>query len=346
MSTVLGIETSCDETGVAVVADGRHILANEVASQVDMHAVFGGVVPEIASRQHTKCISRLVEKALADAGNLHPGPAGQVIDAVAATCGPGLMGSLLVGVNFAKALAYAWGVPYVPVHHLEGHLFSAFLTDTPPEFPFLALIVSGGHTCLVQCEAPHQYTMLGTTRDDAVGESFDKVARLLDLPYPGGPAIEEAGAPGDPEAYAFPRCMATSDDLDFSYSGLKTAVLYELRKNGGCVADIAASFQAAAIDILVTKTAKAVALTHAKRVVLAGGVAANSLLRQRLCAELGVPVHMPPVALCVDNGAMIAAAGHSRLRHGFVGDLQSTADPSLPLADTAQAATTPRRRLP
>lgn len=324
MTRVLGIETSCDETGVAVVEDGRRIAAAALASQVDLHAAFGGVVPELASRQHTRCISQLVAQALAAVDGK--------VDAVAATCGPGLMGSLLVGLSFAKALAYAWRVPFIPVHHIEGHIFSVFLTDAPPEFPFLALVVSGGHTCLIACDAPHRYRMLGTTRDDAVGECFDKVARLLGLSYPGGPAIEKAGADGDPEAVAFPRAMAQADSLDFSYSGLKTAVLYHLRENGGDVADVAASFQAAAIDALIIKTKLAVEQTRVKRLVLAGGVAANRLLRQRLRDEFDVPVAMPPISLCVDNGAMIAAAAHSRLEHGFVGNLRSTPDPNLRLA--------------
>ncbi len=324
MTRILGIETSCDETGVAVLANGRTILANEVASQVDVHAAFGGVVPEIASRRHTECISQLTELALREAG-------GAPVDAVAATAGPGLMGSLLVGVNFAKALAYGWGVPYVPVHHLEGHIFSVFLAEEPPDFPFLALIVSGGHTCLIWCPAPHRYEWLGTTRDDAVGECFDKVARLLDLPYPGGPSIQKAAEAGDPAHIAFPRSMVHDGTLDFSYSGLKTAVLYQLQEGADDRADIAASFQAAAVDILVEKTKAAVKRMDAPCVVVAGGVAANRLLRERLQEALPVPVALPPFALCLDNGAMIAAAGASRLAHGHVGAMTDTANSSLPL---------------
>lgn len=324
---ILGIETSCDETGVAVVEDGRRILSSEVASQVPIHAAFGGVVPEIASRQHIKCISQLTHKALGDAG-VEPAR----INAVAATIGPGLMGSLLVGVNFAKALAYAWKKSFVPVHHLEGHIFSPFLTDDPPQFPFLALVVSGGHTSLIDCPRPHEYHIIGATRDDAVGESFDKVARLLDLSYPGGPSIQKAAEQGNPEAIRFPRAMTTGAGLDFSYSGLKTAVLYELRKTTAPTKDVAASFQEAAVDVLVTKTRLALEQTGAARLVLAGGVAANRLLRDRLNAELHVPVHMPPMSLCVDNGAMIAAAGHSRFVHNLLGDLRATPNPNLPLA--------------
>jgi N6-L-threonylcarbamoyladenine synthase len=314
MSRVLGIETSCDETGIAIVQDGREILANEVASQVAIHAPFGGVVPEIASRHHIECISQLTQRALDTAGGR--------IDAVAVTQGPGLSGSLMVGLNFGKALAYAWGVPLVPVHHIEGHIFSAFLGPDPPEFPFLALIVSGGHTCLIQCEAPHQYDIIGSTRDDAVGECFDKVARLLNLPYPGGPSIQRAAESGDPLAIDFPRGMAKGDSLEFSYSGLKTAVLYALRKESLPVADVAASFQHAAVDTLIIKTKLAVDQTGATRLVLAGGVAANRLLRARLERDLDIPVSMPPFELCLDNGAMIAAAGASRLAHGMTADLR------------------------
>lgn len=324
MIRVLGIETSCDETGIAIVEDGVRVAANEVASQVAVHAKYGGVVPEIASRQHTKCISQLMAHAL----EVAPGP----LDAIAVTYAPGLMGSLLVGVNFAKALSYAWKLPLVPVHHLEGHIFSAFLSDEPPVFPFLALIVSGGHTCLVWCARPHHYELLGSTRDDAVGESFDKVARLLNLPYPGGPSIQRAAEGGNPHAVAFPRGLGKADSLEFSYSGLKTSVLYQLKKDEGySVADLAASFQYAAIDLLLIKTRLAIQKTGAQRLVLAGGVAANRLLRDRLKAEAGVPVHMPSIALCMDNGAMIAAAGASRFRHGLVGDSSLTPQPSLPL---------------
>jgi N6-L-threonylcarbamoyladenine synthase len=278
----------------------------------------------VASRQHIRCISQLTGQVFSQS----PAP----VHAVAATNGPGLMGSLLVGVNFAKALAYAWRVPYVPVHHIEGHIFSAFLGAGPPEYPFLALVVSGGHTCLIACGAPHVYYLLGTTRDDAVGECFDKVARLLDLPYPGGPSIEKAAVGGNPDAIAFPRALAKTDSLDFSYSGLKTAVLYELRKGAGLVSDVAASFQSAAVDILVIKTRLAIKKTGASRLVLAGGVAANRLLRDRLNAEAGVAVIMPPIPLCLDNGAMIAAAAASRLEHGLVGDLRGSACANLPLA--------------
>lgn len=329
MARILGIETSCDETGVAVVDDGRRILANEVASQIKVHAQYGGVVPEIASRQHTTCISQLTRAAL-EAADGH-------VDAVAATRGPGLMGSLLVGLNFGKALAYAWQVPFIPVHHIEGHLFSPFLTDDPPSFPFLALIVSGGHTQLTWCPEPHRYEMLGATRDDAVGECFDKVARLLGLPYPGGPSVQKAAETGDPHAVDLPRGLRGNDSLEFSYSGLKTAVLYAVRERPEAAedpaarADLAASFQWAAVDALLEKTKLAVERTRADRLVVAGGVAANALLRQRLTSELGIPVHMPPLRLCLDNGAMIAAAADSLLRHGRASGLDVTAVPGLAL---------------
>ena len=324
MSVILGIETSCDETGVAVIRDGRIVLANEVASQIDVHKEFGGVVPEIASRQHTKIISQLVEKALRDCS--------AEIDAIAATRGPGLMGSLLVGLCFGKALAYAWAKPFIGVHHIEGHIYSSMFCERAPDFPFLALVVSGGHTQLVQCPAPHRYEIIGTTRDDAVGESFDKVARLLGLPYPGGPSIQKAAEGGDPGAYRFPRAMLDTERLEFSYSGLKTAVLYALREEKAPnIANLAASFQAAAVDVLLIKTKQAIQMLGAERVVLAGGVAANRLLRQRLTAELGIDVFLPPFAYCVDNGAMIAAAADSRFRHGLLDPLSATPDPSLTL---------------
>lgn len=326
MSVVLGIETSCDETGVAIVRDGHTILANELASQISEHAVFGGVVPEIASRAHTEVIYALCERALDSAHGVH-------IDAVAATAGPGLMGSLFVGVSFAKALAMAKNLPFVPVHHLEGHILSPFLSGTRAEFPFLALIVSGGHTSLIDCQGLGDYRVLGSTRDDAVGESFDKVARLLGLGYPGGPAIERAASGGNPRAFDFPRALPQPGSFEFSYSGLKTAVLYALQRTPDArVADVAASFQAAAVDALIGKTLAALTYTGARRLVVAGGVAANRLLRERLSASVPVPVLIPPIALCTDNAAMIACAGWYRFHAGHWGDLTATPEPSLSLS--------------
>jgi N6-L-threonylcarbamoyladenine synthase len=325
MSRILGIETSCDETGLAIVVDGRTVIANEVASQIDVHKVFGGVVPEIASRQHTKIINQLLDQVLEQAG--------PDLDGIAVTAGPGLMGALLVGMCFGKSLAYAWDKPLIPVHHIEGHIFSAFLGETAPEFPFLALIVSGGHTQIIECREPHRYAILGTTRDDAVGECFDKVARLLKLPYPGGPSIQKAAVGGNPGALQLPRPMCDSDDLAFSYSGLKTAVLYALQKQEIPVADAAASFQHAAIDILMIKTRQALRQTGYTRLVVAGGVAANQLLRDRVTTELDAQVFIPPFKYCVDNGAMIAAAGDSLLKHGRTGTLRVTPSPSLSLSN-------------
>lgn len=334
MSVILAIESSCDETGVAVVRDGREVLCNALATQIDLHKAFGGVVPELASRQHTRVITQLVEQAVQEAGLNVPGrpPAGDLkLDAIAATNGPGLMGALLVGSCFARSLALAWQLPFIPVQHIEGHLFSAFLGDPPPEFPFLALVVSGGHTQLINCRAAHDYEILATTRDDAVGESFDKVARLLNLPYPGGPSIQRAAEGGNPNAYDLPRSMRGKDTMAFSYSGLKTAVLYTLQAGDANTADLAASFQEAAIDILVIKTRQVLKQTGLNRLVLAGGVAANRLLRERLSELPGISVHMPPFAYCMDNAAMIASAADSLLAHGRTSGLDTVPDPSLPL---------------
>ncbi|MFM1919339.1 MAG: hypothetical protein RLZZ303_973 [Candidatus Hydrogenedentota bacterium] len=334
MSLILAIESSCDETAVAVVRDGVEVLSNTVATQIDLHKAFGGVVPELASRQHTRVISQLVDQAVDEAGLSVPRrerPGGLKLDAIAATNGPGLMGALLVGSCFARALAFSWRLPYVPVQHIEGHLFSAFLGEKKPEFPFLALVVSGGHTQLIECRAAHDYTILGTTRDDAVGESFDKVARLLGLPYPGGPSIQRAAEGGNPKAVDLPRALRSKDTLEFSYSGLKTAVLYALQDGGASTADVAASFQEAAIDTLVIKTRQALEQTGLTRLVLAGGVAANRLLRDKLNALDGIDVFMPPFAFCMDNAAMIASAADSLLAHGRTAGLDTVPSPSLPL---------------
>ncbi len=330
MSIIVGIETSCDETGVSVVENGTRVLSNVVASQIDVHRVFGGVVPEIASRMHTEVISQLMQQALSDAG-LEPTNNTAPVDAIAATFGPGLMGSLLVGLSFGRALACAWQIPFLPVHHIEGHLFSAFLGESKPEFPYLALVVSGGHTQIIQCDAPHQYQILASTRDDAVGECFDKVARLLGLPYPGGPSIQKAAETGNSAAFRFPCGLATKDTLDFSYSGLKTAVLYMLRDHPeASVPDVAASFQRAAVDALIMKTALAIEQSGVRRLVIAGGVAANKCLRES-AASLDAELFLPPFVYCLDNGAMIAAAAHSRMQHHCALPHDTPAAASIPL---------------
>ena len=330
---ILGIETSCDETGVAVVEDGKKILANEVASQIPLHARFGGVVPEIASRAHLGVIASMLRSALSAAGcSLGD------IDAIAVTIGPGLVGSLLVGLSFAKSLAYAERKPLVPVHHLEGHICANSLTGDAPEFPFMALVASGGHTDLIECRAPLEYRILGRTRDDAAGEAFDKVAKIIGLEYPGGPAIERAAADGRADAFDFPRPMLGGAGLDFSFSGLKTAVLYcfrELEKAPDAsakVPHVAASFQAAVADVLAEKARRAVAETRMNRLALAGGVMANGLVRETIMRTVDCEVFAPPPELCVDNGAMIAAAGMHRFVAGHVADLSLNADPNLRLS--------------
>jgi len=331
---VLGIETSCDETAAAVLADGRRVLSSVVASQDAVHAPYGGVVPELASRRHLEVMVPVIEKAMGDAGvPLHD------LDGIAVTQCPGLVGSLLVGCSVAKAMAYARRLPLVGVNHLEGHVYAAFLTDDPPEYPFLALVVSGGHTALYHAAAPRQYALLGQTRDDAAGEAFDKVAKLLLLGFPGGPIIQRVAERGDPRAIVFPLAQMTDQAPDFSFSGLKTSVALHVKRRGPLgesdVADVAASFQAAVVKMLVRKTVKAVLHTGVKRVVLSGGVAANGPLRAALAAsaiEHGFHLHVPPPRLCTDNAAMIAAAGTVRLEAGERADLAMNAIPDWALA--------------
>jgi N6-L-threonylcarbamoyladenine synthase len=331
---VLGIESSCDETAAAVLVDGRRILSNVVASQDDVHAPFGGVVPELASRRHLEIVLPVVEKALADAGMRVSD-----LDGIAVTQGPGLVGSLLVGCTVAKSLAYVHGKPLIGVNHLEGHIYAAFLTDDPPEHPFLALVVSGGHTALYHAHAPLGYALVGQTRDDAAGEAFDKVAKLLGLGFPGGPLIQQAAEHGDPRAIAFPPARMRDGARDFSFSGIKTAVSLHVKRHGPPsadeVADIAASFQAAAVRMLVRRTIGASLDLGIKRLVLTGGVAANGPLRAALAAEAaehGIRLHIPPRSLCTDNAAMIAAAGTVRLIAGHRSDLSMNAIPDLALA--------------
>jgi N6-L-threonylcarbamoyladenine synthase len=331
---VLGIESSCDETAAAVLADGRRILSNVVASQDAIHAPYGGIVPELASRRHLEVIVPVVDRALADAG---VGLAD--LDGIAVTQGPGLVGSLLVGVQVAKAIALVHGKPLVPVHHVEGHIYAAFLTDDPPSHPFIALVVSGGHTALYHARAPLDYALIGQTRDDAAGEAFDKVAKLLGLGFPGGPLIEGTARAGDPKAVTFPLAQMSDRAPDFSFSGIKTSVsLYAKRQaplSTGQIADVAASFQAAVVKMLVRKTVKAALRLGVKRLVLTGGVAANGPLRAGLAAEAaehGLTLHVPPPRLCTDNAAMITAAGTERLRAGERATLTLNAVPDWALA--------------
>ncbi len=309
---VLGIETSCDETGVAVYSTESGLVADALHSQVDLHAVYGGVVPEIASRDHIRRLLPLVQQVLGDAGIEKP-------DAIAYTAGPGLAGALMVGSGLANGLGLAWDCPVIPVHHMEGHLLAPMLEDEPPEFPFLALLVSGGHSMLIAVSGLGEYELLGTTLDDAVGEAFDKSAKLLGLGYPGGPALAALAEDGDDNAYAFPRPMLNRPGFDFSFSGLKTAVMLEVRKaeQAGELearkADLAASFQRAAVDTLVGRTLQAAKHEGLERIVIAGGVGANRLLRAEMKARFNGQVYYPRMAYCTDNGAMIAVAGALRL---------------------------------
>ena len=336
--TVLGIETSCDETSAAVVADGK-VLSNIISSQL-VHAKFGGVVPELASRAHMRMIIDVVDEALAKAG-----VSKEKLDGIAVTQGPGLVGSLLVGLSFAKALAYGLGIPFIGVNHMEGHLYSTFLEDPQPEYPFIALIVSGGHSMLVHVKQPFDQQLLGQTRDDAAGEAFDKVAKMLGLGYPGGPAIDKLAREGNPKAIDFPRSFLEEDSFDFSFSGIKTSVLYYLRKNNllplgnskpteKAMADICASFQASVVEVLVTKTVAAAEQYGVKTICLAGGVSANSLLRTEMKREsdrLGIALHFPPLEYCMDNGAMIALVGEMKLASGISSPFDLKAVANLPM---------------
>jgi N6-L-threonylcarbamoyladenine synthase len=326
---VLGIETSCDETAAAVLQGPREVLSSVVSSQIDLHAGYGGVVPEIAGRAHVELAVPVVAEAIVAAG-LRDGE----VDAIAATVGPGLIGSLLVGVGTAKALALAWDVPFVGVNHLEAHLYAAGLEAPEVEPPMLTLLVSGGHTLLVAMDAHGQYRVLGSTVDDAAGEAFDKVARYLGLGYPGGPVIDQLATEGDRDAIPFPRAMR-HDGLDFSFSGLKTAVVNHVRKHpDSSVPDVAASFQEAVVDILVAKTRTAADELGVDTVCLGGGVAANSRLREvflAACEADGRKGYVPSLAMCTDNAAMVAAAGWWRLSLDGPSPLDLGADPSLRL---------------
>ncbi|MDP1739849.1 tRNA (adenosine(37)-N6)-threonylcarbamoyltransferase complex transferase subunit TsaD [Polaromonas sp.] len=321
---VLGFESSCDETGVALVdASGTgvpRLLSHALHSQIAMHQAYGGVVPELASRDHIRRVLPLTEQVLADAGRSL-----KDVDVVAFTRGPGLAGALLVGAGAACSLAAALGKPVVGVHHLEGHLLSPFLSADPPEFAFVALLVSGGHTQLMRVDRVGSYELLGETIDDAAGEAFDKSAKLLGLPYPGGPHLARLAQGGDAQAFKLPRPLLHSGDLDFSFSGLKTAVLTQAKKLGAVIsekdkADLAASTQAAIVEVLVKKSMQALDQTGLTRLVVAGGVGANMLLREQLnaaCSRRGIRVHYPELHLCTDNGAMIALAAGMRLQAGM-----------------------------
>jgi len=350
MALILGLETSCDETAAAIVSDGRRILANVVASQVELHRQYGGVFPEMASRQHVLDIVPVIRETLSRAGMDW-----SALDAIAVTSGPGLVGSLLVGVNVAKGIAWAKGLPLIGVNHLEAHLYANWLDcaagngslAAAPVPPLICLIVSGGHTALVLMTDYGQYAILGQTLDDAAGEAFDKVARLLGLGYPGGPAIQAAAEQGDPEAFDLPRAIL-HEGYDFSFSGLKTAVLRLMQQYKGPasaeqrpeqapeapalpVADIAASFQAAVVDVLVVKTKRAAEQFRVREVLLAGGVASNRLLRQRVRTEIDLPVRFPPPVYCTDNAAMVAAAGHFKYISGDYDGWELDVQPRLPL---------------
>jgi tRNA N6-adenosine threonylcarbamoyltransferase len=349
MTTILGIESSCDETAAAVVLDGKTIVSNIVASQIDLHAKYGGVFPELASRAHVEVIGAVVEQAVEDAAISY-----DKLDAIAVTRGPGLVGSLLVGVNYAKGLALATGKPLLGINHLEGHVYSLWLTEPHREIPFpvVVLIVSGGHSELVLMEDHGRYRRLGGTLDDAAGEAFDKVGRMLGLPFPGGPNIERAAQMGNAAAYRFPRSKR-DDSYDFSFSGLKTAVMREVTvppvnqpgkkrpaekhprlRSDVSINDVAASFQEALVTALVEKTVRAAKEFRVKEILIAGGVSANQALRQKMRAESDLPVRYPPLNLCTDNAAMIAAAGHFRFLTGMEDDFAMDVQPMWPL--TAQ----------
>jgi len=327
---ILGIETSCDETAAAVVEDGVSILSNQIASQVEIHARYGGIVPEVASRQHILAIIPIIKQAMTEAGVTWSD-----LDGIAVTIGPGLAGSLLVGVNAAKAIGLAQGLPVTGVNHLEGHIYASWLTDNSPSsptlFPCVCLIVSGGHSDLVLMKGHGDYLILGRTRDDAAGEAFDKAARILELGYPGGPAIEQAARSGTP-SIQLPRAWLKGTS-DFSFSGIKTALLRLVEEGKiSTKADAAASFQKAVVDVLVAKTIAAAKEHRVKQILLVGGVASNELLRRQLVANSPIPVLVPKLVLCTDNAAMIAACGYYRWQAGKVGGLDLDVIPNLKLA--------------
>ncbi|EKO3540029.1 tRNA (adenosine(37)-N6)-threonylcarbamoyltransferase complex transferase subunit TsaD [Vibrio fluvialis] len=329
---IIGIETSCDETGVAVYDDEKGLLSHKLYSQVKLHADYGGVVPELASRDHVKKTISLIKAAMAEA-NLTPAD----IDGVAYTAGPGLVGALLVGATIGRSLAYAWNVPAVPVHHMEGHLLAPMLEDNPPPFPFVAVLVSGGHSMMVEVNGIGEYQILGESIDDAAGEAFDKTAKLMGLDYPGGPLLARLAEKGTPGRFKFPRPMTDRPGLDMSFSGLKTFTANTIAANGDdeqTRADIAYAFQEAVCDTLVIKCRRALEQTGMKRIVIAGGVSANKQLREdlgKLAKKVSGEVYYPRTEFCTDNGAMIAYAGMQRLKNGDVTDLTLEARPRWPI---------------
>lgn len=334
---ILGIETSCDETGVAVYDDEQGLLSHALYSQVKLHADYGGVVPELASRDHVRKIVPLIQQALKEADTTQA-----QLDGIAFTQGPGLVGALLVGASVGRSLAYSWGIPAVGVHHMEGHLLAPMLEDEAPEFPFIALLVSGGHSMLVKVEGIGQYEMLGESIDDAAGEAFDKTAKLLGLDYPGGPLLAKLADKGEGGHYKFPRPMTDRPGLDFSFSGLKTFAANTIRDSDGSdesKANIAFAFQEAVIDTLMIKCRRALKQTGLKRLVISGGVSANTALRaamKTMMDDIRGEVFYPSLAFCTDNGAMIAYAGMQRLKAGQVCELSAKAKPRWPL-DTLSA---------
>lgn len=336
---VLGIESSCDETGVAIYDDKLGLLSHELYSQIKMHAEYGGVVPELASRDHIRLAIPLVKKALQSANCTKDD-----IDAIAYTAGPGLIGALMVGATIARTLAFAWNKPAVPVNHMEGHLLAPMLEENRPEFPFLALLVSGGHTMIISVASPGNYEIIGQSVDDAAGEAFDKTAKLLGIPYPGGPLLSELAQKGTKDRFRFPRPMFDSPNLDFSFSGLKTYAANTIAENEcdeQTKADIARAFEDAVVDILMIKIKKAIKKTGYKRLVVAGGVSANKTLRTemaKLMEKLNGQVYYPRISFCTDNGAMIAYAGMFRFKLGERADLSIKVTPRWPL-DTLKVQT-------
>ena len=335
---VLGIETSCDETGIAIYDDEKGLLANQLYSQVKLHADYGGVVPELASRDHVRKTVPLIQAALKEAGL-----SSTDIDAVAYTAGPGLVGALLVGATVGRSLAFAWDVPAIPVHHMEGHLLAPMLEENPPEFPFVALLVSGGHTQLISVTGIGKYELLGESIDDAAGEAFDKTAKLLGLDYPGGPMLSKMASQGTEGRFVFPRPMTDRPGLDFSFSGLKTFAANTIRNNDDSEqtrADIARAFEDAVVDTLMIKCKRALEKTGFKRLVMAGGVSANRTLRAKLAQMMqkrGGEVFYARPEFCTDNGAMIAYAGMVRLNAGATADLSVSVRPRWPLAELPEA---------